>query len=109
MSVDFVEEIEKEKVKETIERIKQGLEVIPGTSDIIFKTIMIEDIDYLCFIIHHMTDIPYDMLYGHIRFKNVEYPINKIDDKKGRSDIIVDIEDMRIILEMNTSYYKGTF
>ncbi len=81
-----------------------------GVYDCIFKAIMLDknNPEYLQDIIHYVTGIPKNKL-KNIVIKNNEFLINNKNDKKSRSDIIIEIDKTCINLEMNKSYYEGLF
>ncbi len=99
----------KEKIKLVNEEIKRDNDklLLPATSDIIFKSIMLdeENEDYLKTLIHLITKIPMEEL-KNITVRNVEHLIDNIDDKLMKSDIIVSIGKSYISIEMNKTNKK---
>ena len=90
--------------------IKENTKLMLGVYDCIFKAIMLDpnNRDYLKEIIHYVTDIPLSDL-ENIKIKNTEHLISNKNNKKLRSDIIVDIKRLSINIEMNKDYYDGIY
>ena len=88
---------------------KRGL-IIPGTFDPVFKMLLIKERAFLAEIVHGIIpEIPKELILEKSVFRNQELSISNIHEKKMRVDLIVDIESMRINIEMNPVYYKGLF
>lgn len=83
--------------------------IIPMTYDKVFKSVLTskEVRNYLIDIISSITGIPKKVIRNNIVFKNTEYPINGISEKKKISDLVVEIKESVINLEMNKFYYDG--
>ncbi len=98
----------KTSIKEIIKKIKEGKElVIPGSEDAVFKTLLENCHGFLALIIEEITGIPYDVVLDTLEVKNTELPIDQYEEKRKRSDLIIEIEKGTIILEMNREYYDG--
>lgn len=94
-------------INELLEKIKRKEAVIPGIWDPVFKSVMMNCRNYLTDIIHQVTKIPKNYIEKHLVIKNTEHPINRVQEKRGTSDLIVEIKENHIILEMNAFYYSG--
>ena len=82
-------------------------ELIPGTFDPIFKSLMINNKKYLADIISGITGINKTEVLKNIVYKNSEYPVGNYEEKRKTSDLIVEIKKNIINIEMNRFYYKG--
>lgn len=82
-------------------------ELIPGTFDPIFKSLMLNNKKYLADIISGITGINKTEVLKNIVYKNSEYPVGNYEEKRKTSDLIVEIKKNIINIEMNRFYYKG--
>lgn len=104
MKFKFKNIIKREKRKE-----KRNV-FMPGTSDVIFKSIMLdkETSDYLKLLIHLIAEIPFELL-EKITIRNIEHLIKNKKDKHMKSDIIVSFGKIFISVEMNPKLWNGLF
>ena len=79
--------------------LKEG-EVVPVTSDMMFKAILIDSKEYLADILSNILD--------NLVFKNTEQGILGVSEKRKVTDLIVDINKLTINLEMDASYSKAS-
>jgi len=84
-------------------------EVIPGSYDPIFKSIMSTYKEYLADIVSYVTKIDKNDFLEHLVFKNVEYIMDNYKEPRKTSDLIVEIKDSLINIEMNNNYYKNIY
>jgi len=83
--------------------------ILPLTSDIVFKSFMISDDtkEYKAHMLNAITGIPVDLLLD-AEYISEELTPEHNNSKQTRTDIIVKIEDeKRILIEMNNKYYAG--
>jgi len=85
---------------------RQKLEVIPGTFDAVFKSVLTKNKEYLSDIVSGITSIPKEEIFEKSTIKNSEYIKENIKEKKKISDLVITVEEDVIILEMNNEYYK---
>lgn len=102
--------MEKIYLKE-IQEIKEKKRVIPATFDPVFKSLLTNknNRDYLVEIISTITKIPKEVISKDMVISNNELSVEVYDEKKMRTDILVEIEKNIINLEMNRYYYDGLF
>ena len=102
--------MEKIYLKE-IQEIKEKKRVIPATFDPVFKSLLTNknNRDYLVEIISTITKIPKEVISKDMVISNNELSVEVYDEKKMRTDILVEIEKNIINLEMNRTYYEGLF
>ena len=81
--------------------------VIPAIYDKVFKSIMMGNKEFLADIISGISGIEKEEIMDNLVFKNVEYPIGNIEEKRKTSDLIVEVKNNIINVEMNRVYYKG--
>lgn len=83
--------------------------IIPMTYDKMFKSVLTskEVRGYLAGLISDITGLPKKVLEKDMVFKNSEYSVNSISEKKKISDLVEEIKDNVINLEMNKYYYDG--
>ncbi len=79
--------------------LKEG-EVVPVTSDRMFKAILMDSKEYLADILSNILD--------NLVFKNTEQGILGVSEKRKVTDLIVDINKLTINIEMNASYSKAS-
>lgn len=79
------------------------------TSDVIFKSFMLDDDvkEYKAELINLITGIPKIDILNNSVYINNELPIRDKHDKRYRCDIILKISNNIINIEMNNQYYKG--
>ena len=82
-------------------------EVVPIVFDIMFKTILMDNKEYLADILSNILDMDKDYILDNLVFKNTEQSILGISEKRKITDLIVDIDKLTINLEMNASYSKA--
>lgn len=99
---------EKLRPKNLKPEIQAGRAILPGVYDKCFKKVMIEARPFLIAILHEILKLPIDYLEEHLEIKNPEYSALRLKEKKGQSDILVEVLNHSIILEMNFSYDAGT-
>ena len=85
--------------------LRRKNEVIPGTYDPVFKSILTKCRNYLAEVVHGITGIPKDEVLKGIII-NSEFVVNNIEEKRKTSDLIIELKDNVINLEMNNKYYK---
>ena len=85
--------------------LRRKNEVIPGTYDPVFKSILTKCRNYLAEVVHGITGIPKDEVLKGIII-NSEFVVNNIEEKRRTSDLIIELKDNVINLEMNNKYYK---
>ena len=85
--------------------LRRKNEVIPGTYDPVFKSILTKCREYLAEVVHGITGIPKDEVLKGIII-NSEFVVNNIEEKRKTSDLIIELKDNVINLEMNNKYYK---
>ena len=81
-------------------------------NDSVFKSVMsnINCREALCLFISEVCNIKYKDLIDNIFVTNSEHMIIKINEKRKRSDLIVESGNYIFILEMNRGpYYNGLF
>ncbi len=86
---------------------KEG-EVVPVTSDRMFKAILMDSKEYLADILSNILDIDKNYILDNLVFKNTEQGILGVSEKRKVTDLIVDINKLTINLEMNASYSKAS-
>ena len=82
-------------------------EVVPIVFDIMFKTILMDNKEYLADILSNILDMDKDYILDNLVFKNTEQGVLGISEKRKVTDLIVDIDKLTINLEMNASYSKA--
>ena len=87
--------------------LKEG-EVVPVTSDRMFKAILMDSKEYLADILSNILDIDKNYILDNLVFKNTEQGIFGVSEKRKVTDLIVDINKLTINLEMNSSYSKAS-
>ena len=87
--------------------LKEG-EVVPVTSDRMFKAILMDSKEYLADILSNILDIDKNYILDNLVFKNTEQGILGVSEKRKVTDLIVDINKLTINLEMNASYSKAS-
>lgn len=88
--------------------IKEGRALVPAVFDPCFKKIFLECRPFLIEYLHQLLGFTRIYLEEHLEIRNTEHPKDRINEKKGQSDIIVEVLNTAIILEMNTSYNAGS-
>ncbi len=81
-------------------------EVIPGSYDPIFKSLMNTYREYLADIVSFVTKIDKKYFLDNFVFKNVEYIKDNYHEKRMTSDLVVEIKNSMINIEMNNFKYK---
>ena len=83
--------------------------VAPATFDPVFKSVLKDPStrDYLVNLINHITSIPKAFLKENIYFKDNEPAIERALEKGKRVDLLIDVEHMKINIELNMEYYEG--
>ena len=87
--------------------LKEG-EVVPVTSDRMFKAILMDSKEYLADILSNILDIDKNYILDNLVFKNTEQGILGVSEKRKVTDLIVDINKLTINLEMNASYSRAS-
>ena len=84
--------------------------ILKRTSDVVFKAFMLSDNtkEYKAKLLNLITEIPYEELLN-ATYVSKEFPVNNKNDKKYRSDIVVDLDRHILNCEMNDQYYQGLF
>ena len=83
--------------------------VIPGTFDPIFKSILTGNKKYISDIISGVSELDKDEVLENIVFKNPEYVINNVSERRKTSDLVVEVKRNIINIEMNGYYYKKLY
>lgn len=91
--------------------IKNGIKYIPASFDPIFKVLFTSKscINYSTDLLSNIIKIPKEVIKENIIILNNELPIKHYNEKKMKTDIIMDVLDNRINIEMNKYYYDGLF
>ena len=92
-------------VNDIIKKLKEENKVLPATTDAVFKNVMQDKSmkGVLSYLISEIVGLNYNYVYNNLVFRNSELLNEKALEKRKIADLIVDIEDMTINLEMNTS------
>lgn len=77
------------------------------TYDYVFKSVLSENKEYLARILSNILNIDKEYILDNLVYKNTEYTKLSKKDKRKISDLIVEVENMKINLEMNKGYYKS--
>ena len=77
------------------------------TYDYVFKSVLSENKEYLARILSNILNIDKDYILDNLVYKNTEHTKLSKKDKRKISDLIVEVENMKINLEMNKGYYKS--
>lgn len=85
----------------------EEVKVIPMTYDYVFKSVLSENKEYLARILSNILNIDKDYILDNLVYKNTEHAKLSKKDKRKISDLIVEVENMKINLEMNKGYYKS--
>lgn len=85
----------------------EEVKVIPMTYDYVFKSVLSENKEYLARILSNILNIDKDYILDNLVYKNTEHTKLSKKDKRKISDLIVEVENMKINLEMNKGYYKS--
>ena len=83
-------------------------EVIPGTFDAVFKTVLTEEKEVLAEIIELVIGIPKEEVLKNGVIINSEYVRENIIETDKKSDLLISIGDNVINLEMDRRYYSGS-
>ena len=83
--------------------------IIPVIYDFIFKEIITspDTIKYVALLISEITSIEYDILLKNMIIKSSKLAINNKKQKRGETDIIIEVDGTIINIEMNKDYYEG--
>ena len=82
-------------------------EILPATSDPIFKAIMSRCPKYRADLVSRITGIPKDVILNTYVEKNSEYVIDNALERKKVSDFVFGIDKAVINIELNIEYYAG--
>ena len=77
------------------------------TYDYVFKSVLSENKEYLARILSNILNIDKEYILDNLVYKNTEHTKLSKKDKRKISDLIVEVENMKINLEMNKGYYKS--
>lgn len=77
------------------------------TYDYVFKSVLSENKEYLARILSNILNIDKDYILDNLVYKNTEHTKLSKKYKRKISDLIVEVENMKINLEMNKGYYKS--
>ena len=77
------------------------------TYDYVFKSVLSENKEYLARILSNILNIDKEYILDNLVYKNTEHTKITKKDKRKISDLIVEVENMKINLEMNKGYYKS--
>ena len=77
------------------------------TYDYVFKSVLSENKEYLARILSNILNIDKEYILDNLVYKNTEHTKLSKKDKRKISDLIVEVENMKINLEMNNGYYKS--
>lgn len=94
------------KGDDKINKLEEG-KVIPMTYDYVFKSVLSENKEYLARILSNILNIDKEYILDNLVYKNTEHTKLSKKDKRKISDLIVEVENMKINLEMNKGYYKS--
>lgn len=94
------------KGDDKINKLEEG-KVIPMTYDYVFKSVLSENKEYLARILSNILNIDKEYILDNMVYKNTEHTKLSKKDKRKISDLIVEVENMKINLEMNKGYYKS--
>ena len=77
-------------------------EVVPGTADCVFKSLLqLDDLKgILVYLLSEITGLDKSFIYENLKFTNTEIPKERYTDKGQITDLLIDIENLRINLEM---------
>ena len=100
-----------EKISSRLSRLRDNLikngKVIPGTTDTMFKIVMISCKSYLTFLISEFININESDLVKKIIIQNNELPLSNVKERKKISDFIAKVDKSLINFEMNSEYFDG--
>ena len=100
-----------EKISSRLSRLRDNLikngKVIPGTTDTMFKIVMISCKSYLTFLISEFININESDLVKKIIIQNNELPLSNAKERKKISDFIAKVDKSLINFEMNSEYFDG--
>ena len=77
------------------------------TYDYVFKSVLSENKEYLARILSNILNIDKEYILDNLVYKNTEHTKITKKDKRKISDLIVEVENMKINLEMNKGYYES--
>ena len=85
---------------------RQEKEVIPGTSDIAFKSIFKRNRELLIELVTGIEDSITKEEMKNFKFMSEEFPKESIEEKGKISDILIEVENKIINIEMDRHYYE---
>ena len=94
-----------EKINQIIKKLREENKVLPVTTDAVFKDLFQDESmkSILSYLISQIVGINYIHVFQNLVFRNTEHINKKALEKRKTSDLIVDIGDMVINLEMNST------
>ena len=97
--------VDKNNIDKIINELKERNEVLPATSDIVFKNLFRDESmkSILALLISNITGINEEYIYKNITYEDSYIGKNTIIHKDNTVDLHVKIEDNTIMLEMNES------
>lgn len=84
--------------------LKEGLK-IPIISNAMFHTMFqrVDCIKYPCKLLSYIVDLSYEELLNSLTFSKTETGSETIKDYEYRNDLVVDIDGIKVIVEMNNN------
>ncbi len=101
----ITDEMERKTVKQKMDKVISGEEVIEGIYDVCFKPVMDDCPEYLASLISLILGLPYDYVLENLEVSSTEHTVARVTDRPRRSDFVVNIKDKHIIIEA----YKGDY
>ena len=80
---------------------------IPLTSDTMFKEVFGKNKKNISLLLSWQLNLDYNYVYDNLKMLNSNLPLNKINNYKFTTDILVRIGNLIINIEMNRQYWKG--
>ena len=83
------------------------IKFIPLTSDTMFKELFGKNKKALSLLLSWQLNLDYNYIYNNLKYLNCNLLINKVNNYKFTTDILIRIKDVIINIEMNRKYWKG--
>ncbi len=93
--------------QEILKDLAKKKEILPATSDPIFKAIMSRCPKYRADLVSRITGIPKEVILNTYVEKNSEYVIDNALERKKTSDVVFGIINSIVNIELNCGYYPG--
>ena len=99
--------ISKKQHQKILNDLARKNEILPATSDPIFKAIINRCPKYRADLVSRITGVPKEVILNTYVEKNSEYVIDNALERKKTSDVVFGIIDSIINIELNGGYYDG--